>query len=95
MISREGRSSRLKHELIRALLFIALASALLDLASIAVVLGLLQHVQQNRNRYWDSLENVTVVDLNVGAGEVILAVIGVLTWIITITSIFSSSFRAL
>ena len=29
MISREGRSSRLKHELIRALLFIALSSALL------------------------------------------------------------------
>ena len=29
MISREGRSSRLKHELIQALLFIALSSALL------------------------------------------------------------------
>jgi hypothetical protein len=73
----------------------AFISALLDLASIAVVLGLLLHVQQNLNRYWASLDNVTLVDLNVGVGEVILAVIGVLTWIITIASIVSPSFRAL
>ena len=73
----------------------ALVSALLDLGSIAVVLGLLLHVQQNLNRYWTSLDNVTLVDLNVGAGEVILAVIGVLTWIITIASIVSPAFRAL
>lgn len=73
----------------------AFLSALLDLASIAVVLGLLLHIQQNLNRYWASLNNVTLVDLNVGAGEVILAVIGVLTWIITIASIVSPSFRAL
>jgi hypothetical protein len=73
----------------------AFLSALLDLASIAVVVGLLLHVQQNLNRYWASLDNVTLVDLNVGAGEVILAVIGVLTWIITIASIVSPSFRAL
>jgi len=73
----------------------AFISASLDLASIAVVLGLLLHVQQNLNRYWASLDNVTLVDLNVGIGEVILAVIGVLTWIITIASIVSPSFRAL
>jgi hypothetical protein len=73
----------------------ALISALLDLASIAVVLGLLLHVQQNLNRYWASLDNVTVVDLNVGAGEVILAVVGVLTWIITLISIISPAFRTL
>ena len=72
----------------------ALGSALLDLASIAVVLGLLLHVQQNLNRYWASLDNVTLVDLNVGAGEVILAVIGVLTWIIILASIVSPAFRA-
>lgn len=70
-------------------------SALLDLASIAVVLGLLLHVQQNLNRYWASLDNVTLVDLNVGAGEVILAVVGVLTWIITLISIISPAFRTL
>ena len=73
----------------------ALISALLDLASIAVVLGLLLHVQQNLNRYWASLDNVTLVDLNVGAGEVILAVVGVLTWIITLISIISPAFRTL
>ena len=73
----------------------AFLSALLDLASIAVVLGLILHVQQNLNRYWASLDNVTLVDLNVGAGEVILAVIGVLTWIITIASIVSPAFRSL
>jgi len=72
-----------------------LISALLDLASIAVVLGLLLHVQQNLNRYWASLDNVTLVDLNVGAGEVILAVVGVLTWIITLISIISPAFRTL
>ena len=71
------------------------ASTLLNLVSVAVVLGLLLHVQQNLNRYWDSLDNVTMVDLNVGAGEVILAVIGVVTWIITLASIFSPAFRAL
>ncbi len=70
-------------------------SALLDLASTAVVLGLLLHVQQNLNRYWASLDNVTVVDLNVGAGDVILAVVGVLTWIITLISIISPAFRTL
>lgn len=70
-------------------------SALLDLASIAVVLGLLLHVQQNLNRYWASLDNVTLVDLNVGAGEVILAVVGVLTWIISLISIISPAFRTL
>ena len=73
----------------------AIISALLDLASIAVVLGLLLHIQQNLNRYWASLDNVTLVDLNVGAGEVILAVVGVLTWIITMASIFSPALRAL
>jgi len=72
-----------------------LISALLDLASIAVVLGLLLHVQQNLNRYWASLDNVTLVDLNVGAGEVILAVVGVLTWIISLISIISPAFRTL
>ena len=70
-------------------------SALLDLASTAVVLGLLLHVQQNLNRYWASLDNVTLVDLNVGAGEVILAVVGVLTWIISLISIISPAFRTL
>ena len=71
------------------------ASTLLNLVSVAVVLGLLLHVQQNLNRYWDSLDNVTLVDLNVGAGEVILAVVGVFTWIITLASIFSPAFRTL
>ena len=71
------------------------ASTLLNLVSVAVVLGLLLHVQQNLNRYWDSLDNVTLVDLNVGAGEVILAVVGVLTWIITLASIISPAFRGL
>jgi len=71
------------------------ASTLLNLVSVAVILGLLLHVQQNLNRYWDSLDNVTLVDLNVGAGEIILAVIGVITWIVTLTSIISPAFRAL
>jgi hypothetical protein len=65
------------------------------LVSVAVVLGLLLYVRQNLNRYWDSLDNVTLVDLNVGAGEVILAVVGVFTWIITLASIFSPAFRTL
>ena len=73
----------------------ALISALLAVASIAIGLGLLLHVQQNLNRYWASLDDVTLVDLNVGSGEVILAVIGVITWIIAIASIVSPAFRAL
>jgi len=73
----------------------ALISALLAVASIAIGLGLLLHVQQNLNRYWASLDDVTLVDLNVGSGEVILAVIGVITWIIAMASIVSPAFRAL
>ena len=72
----------------------AVIIAMLDLASIAVVLGLLLSVQPNLSRYWASLDNVTLVDLNVGAGEIILAVIGVLTWIITLAAIISPAFRA-
>ena len=71
-----------------------LASSFLNLASVAVVLGLLLHVQQNLNRYWASLDDVTLVDSNVGAGEVVLAVIGVLTWIINLASLVSPAFRA-
>lgn len=73
----------------------ALLSGLLGAVTIAIALGLLLNVQQNLNRYWASLENVTLVDLNVGAGEIILAAIGVVTWIITIASIVSPAFREL
>ena len=73
----------------------ALLSGFLGLVTIAIALGLLVHVQQNLNRYWAGLENVTLVDVNVGAGEVILAVLGVLTWIITLANIVSPAFREL
>lgn len=74
--------------------WVAFVRALLNMVSVAIVLGILQHVQQNLNRYWASLENVTVIDLNIGAGEIILGVIGVLTWIITVASLVSPAFRA-
>ena len=72
----------------------AVIIAMLELASIAIILGLLLNVQPNLSRYWASLDNVTLVDLNVGAGEIILAIIGVLTWIITLAAIISPAFRA-
>lgn len=71
-----------------------LASTILNIISVAVVLGLILHVQQNLNRYWASLDNMTLLEANVGAGEVIMAVIGVLTWIITLASLVNPAFRA-
>jgi hypothetical protein len=72
----------------------AVMSALLDLASMTIVAGLLLHIQGNLNRYWESLENLTLVDARIGAGEVLLGIIGALVWLLTIASLVSPDLLA-
>jgi len=60
---------------------------ILDLVSIAAVAGVLLHVQQNLNRYWSGVTNATAVSADLGVGEVIFAILGGLSWILTIVSL--------
>ena len=72
----------------------ALLAALLSIVSIALVAGLLLQVQGNLNRYWSSITNARVASVEMGVVEVILAVIGVLLWIITLIVLLSPDARA-
>ena len=65
----------------------ALISLLVSTATVGVIAVLLVHVQGNINRYWVSREGITLVDANLGVGEVILAVIGVIQWLLTFVAI--------
>ncbi len=72
----------------------ALVIALVDLVSIAIVAGLLLHVQGNLNRYWDNQRSGWLESARIGVGEVILAVLGILAWANTLALLLSSSYRA-
>ena len=72
----------------------ALAIALLDVISIAIVAGLLLQVQGNLNRYWANQGSGTLKSARIGVGEVILAVLGILAWANTLGLLLSSSYRA-
>lgn len=65
----------------------ALASTVVSLIGIAIVTGLILHVQGNLNRYWASLGNLRVTNARVGVGEVLFGIIGVLAWIATLSSL--------
>ena len=78
----------------------ALAVALLDGLSIAVVAGLLLQVQGNLNRYWASMPEVMSGGIpfssaRIGVGEIILLVVGLLAWFNTLMQLFSPAYRAL
>lgn len=66
---------------------ISLVILILDLVAIAATAGLLLQVQQNLNRYWSGLTNVTAVSADIGVGEVVFGIIGVLAWIVTVLSL--------
>lgn len=66
-------------------------SFILNVISIALIAGLLVQTQGNLNRYWASLGNVRLTNARVGIGEVVLGVIGVLTWIVTLLSLLTST----
>ncbi len=77
----------------------SLAVALLDALSITVVVGLLLQLQGNLNRYWGGLPEVmsgevSLKSARIGAGEIILLVLGLLAWFNTLMLLFSPEYRA-
>ncbi|MCH7606381.1 MAG: hypothetical protein IH962_04430, partial [Chloroflexi bacterium] len=56
----------------------------LSLVSLVIVTKLLLRIQENLNRYWESLQNVTLTDARIASGEVLIIVIGALSWFTTL-----------
>ena len=73
----------------------ALLLTIIDIISVVIVIGVLQHLQNNLNSYWDSVAGSPVANARIGVGEVILAVLGVLAWADTLATLLSSNYRAL
>ena len=71
----------------------AILVAFLEIIAIALVSGLLFHVQGNLNRYWDGLTNGGVTSARIGVGEVTFGIIGALLWLNTLANIFTESWR--
>ena len=71
----------------------AITVAALNILSLAIIAGLLMHVQGNLNSYWHHVSSGRLLDARIGVGEVIFAVIGVLFWLDTLVTIFSESYR--
>ena len=65
----------------------------MDLIVMALIAGLLLHLQSNINRYWNSRPNVRVTSARIGVGEVIFGILGALSWLGTLADIFSESWR--
>lgn len=70
----------------------AQVNAVLSLVSVAIVALLLVWVQSNLNRYWSHVQDNSA-SAPFGVVEVILAVIGILIWVIIIASVMSESYR--
>lgn len=67
----------------------ALVAFGLNLASLVMVTKLLLQVQENLNQYWESLQNITLGDAGIGGGEVLLVIIGALSWLTTLVLLVS------
>ncbi len=65
----------------------------IDLIVMALIAGLLLHLQSNINRYWNSRPNVRVRPARIGVGEVIFGILGALSWLAAFADIFSESWR--
>ena len=70
----------------------AAATAVFNLVSVAIVSGLLLHLQGNLNRYWHSLEAATIVDVKIGFSEGFLVFIGVFLWFDTVANLVNPAF---
>ncbi len=70
----------------------AVTSFVFSLVSVVVPWFVMYSVQANLNRYWlayaDRNRGVSIVTSEVGAGAIALTILGVLLWIITISSLF-------
>ncbi|MFQ5814491.1 MAG: hypothetical protein ACE5I2_15035, partial [Anaerolineae bacterium] len=71
----------------------AVTIATIDIISIAIVAGLLLHVQANLTRYWNGLPNVRLVSGRIGVGEVIFGLIGAAMWFDTLANLLSPAYR--
>lgn len=71
----------------------AVTTLLLEIVAVFITAWLISHVQQNLNRYWNSLSDSPSLSSRVGIGEVVFAVIGVLAWLNSIAMVFSESYR--
>ena len=72
---------------------VAFALFLIDAVAVAITIVLILQLQENLNRYWDSLSNTAGQDARIGVGEVIFAIIGVLSWLDALFTLFSESYR--
>ena len=73
----------------------AFVITMIDIISVVIVIGILQHLQRNLNQYWDSVAGSPVANARIGVGEVIIAVLGVIAWADTLATLLSSNYRAL
>ena len=72
----------------------AVAALALAVMQTAITAWLVIRVQRNLNRYWNSA-STNVGHARVGAGEVVLAVLGCISWGLMLGAVASESFRAL
>ncbi|MBI4338682.1 MAG: zinc ribbon domain-containing protein [Chloroflexi bacterium] len=63
----------------------------LSLLSIAIATWVMVHVQANLNTFWRSLRSIRALPVKTGFGEVLLGVIGVLSWIFAAVGIMGAA----
>ena len=71
----------------------SVVGAIFGVISIAIACGLLLHVQSNLSRYWGSLPGTRLIGQRVDTSEVVLAVLGTLTWISVVASLVIPAYR--
>lgn len=66
---------------------VRLVMFVVQLATVAVAIGVMCRVQSNLNRYWDDVDHRLMQSARFGKGEIVCIVLGVLIWIGTIAGI--------
>ena len=57
----------------------------LTILSISILGGVITHIQGNLNYYWENVKGSPLAPAGIGAWEVVLTMVGALTWIATIS----------
>ena len=55
----------------------------LSVIAIAITVAMLVHVQGNLNHYWETLNGGPLPPTRIGSGEVVFAILGVVSWLLT------------
>ena len=71
----------------------SVVGAIFGIISVAIACGLLMHVQSNLSRYWGSLQGTRLAGQGLDASEVVLAVLGTLTWFSVFASLLGPAYR--